>query len=117
MSVLTAPTAASSAWVTVDGPSSPFERPSAAPTAIVDGTSVSTAKNAISAAWPVVRWVWAALATQTIVRHSSLLSMARALALALATPGIVPRSDGRNQRRGRYLRSRAATREASTVVA
>jgi hypothetical protein len=51
----TASIAASSAWVTVDSPITCFESPSAAPTATVDGTSVSTAKNAISAACPVVR--------------------------------------------------------------
>ncbi len=51
----TAPLAASSACATGPAPTIVFESPSAEPTAIVEGTSVSTAKNAISAAWPVVR--------------------------------------------------------------
>ena len=50
ISVLTADVAAVSASVTVPVPTTRSESPSAEPTAIVDGTSVSTAKNAISAA-------------------------------------------------------------------
>ena len=56
----TASTDASSALATVPAPSRPSLSPSAEPTATVEGTSVSTAKNAISAAWPVVRCALAA---------------------------------------------------------
>ena len=56
MSVRIALIAASSASNTSRSPITDFESPSADPTATVDGTSVTTAKNAISAAWPVVRW-------------------------------------------------------------
>src|SRR3954471_3703085 len=60
ISVRTASTEASSALATVPEPIIPSLSPSAEPTATVDGTSVSTAKNAISAAWPVVRCALAA---------------------------------------------------------
>ena len=65
ISTRTAPVAASSAWATGPAPTICFEAPSAEPTAIVEGTSVSTAKNAISAAWPVVRCRRAARQTST----------------------------------------------------
>ena len=69
ISVCTALVAASSARATDSAPNTRFERPNADPTAIVDGTSVSTAKNAISAAWPVVRCRLVARASSTSSDH------------------------------------------------
>ena len=55
ISARTALVAAFSASATTSGPVTRSDRPSIDPTATVDGTSVRTAKNAISAAWPVTR--------------------------------------------------------------
>ena len=60
----TAPLTARSASETAPWPMTCFDRPSADPTATVDGTSVRTAKNAISAACPVVRCNCAARTTR-----------------------------------------------------
>src|SRR3954454_10871937 len=70
MSTCTALTVACSAFSTTWAPRSGRDAPSSAPTAIVDGTSVRTAKNAISAAWPVVRWALADAATCLACRQT-----------------------------------------------
>src|SRR5215213_8950004 len=69
ISVCTALVAASSARATDSAPNTRLESPNADPTAIVDGASVSTAKNAISAAWPVVRCRLVARASSTRNDH------------------------------------------------
>jgi hypothetical protein len=60
ISARTAPSTACSASATGRAPITCLDTPSAEPTATVDGTSVRTAKTAISAARPVVRWTFAA---------------------------------------------------------
>src|SRR4051794_3241760 len=79
ISVCTAEVAASSALATESAPNTRFESPNADPTAIVDGTSVRTAKNAISAAWPVVRCALVARARSTSKAHGRCSASASSL--------------------------------------
>ena len=76
ISTRTALSEALSASFTTPTPTTPLESASIEPTATVEGTSVSTAKKAISAAWPVVRCTLAASMTWTGRCHSLLPSAA-----------------------------------------
>ena len=84
MRARTAPLTACSASETAPGPMTCFDRPSADPTATVDGTSVRTAKNAISAACPVVRCSCAARTTRTTVAIGERVSLSSGLQRAWA---------------------------------
>src|SRR3954470_11615156 len=108
ISVCTAEVAASSARATESAPNTRFDSPNADPTAIVDGTSVSTAKNAISAAWPVVRCRLVARASSTRSDHgrcsasaSSLQRVTEVAMTRLSLPAQAAHSRPAEERRAR----------------